>query len=150
MNAINSAIPSPAPTPSWTLWPRGIAILRTVLIAEALLTLAAAVVLSMLAAALSEFLGGSSGRAAEETVRFVAAFAFLVAVAGAVTARGARRARPWAWTAAAVLQLIVAGATAVAVLVAPWHSVYVAGFVLPAIGMLAVSAPSVRRTLGQP
>lgn len=149
MNAIDSAIPSPAPTPSWTLWPRGIVILRTVLMLEALLTLAAAIVLSMLAAALSDFLGGSSGRAAEETVRFVAAFAFLVAVAGAITARGVRRARPWAWTAAAILQLIVAGASAVALLIGPWHPAYIAGFVLPVLGLLAVSAPSVRRTLGQ-
>ncbi len=129
--------------------PRGIAVLRAILIGEALAALAATIALSMLASALANFLGGDSGRAAEETVRFTAAIAFIVAIAVAVTARGVRLARSWSWTAAALLQVVIAGATALAAIVVPWHPVELVGFVLPVAGMLVLSTPGVRRALGQ-
>lgn len=139
------------PTPAVPSVPRrrGIAVLRAVLIGEALAALTATIALSMLASALGSFLGGDSGRAAEDTVRFAAAFAFIVAVAAAVTARGARRGRPWSWTTAALLQIVIAGATALAAIAVPWQPVYLAGLALPAAGLLSLSAPAVRRALGQ-
>ncbi len=129
--------------------PRAIAVLRVVLLGEALAALAATIALSMLASALANFLGGDSGRAAEETVRFTAAIAFVVAIAAAVTARGVRLARSWSWTAAALLQVVIAGATALAAITVPWHALELAGLALPAAGLLALSTPGVRRGLGQ-
>jgi hypothetical protein len=123
-------------------------ILRGLLLSEAILALGLAIFLSLLAGGLREF-GDEAGRAAETTVRFAAGGAFLFAVFAAIAARGARRRRSWAWTMAAVLQLLLAIGTGIAVMTADWHAVYLLGFALAAVTMLVLSAASVRRTLGQ-
>lgn len=124
-------------------------ILRALLLSEAALTLVLAVFLSLLAAALRDFLGGDAGRQAEESVRFAAGGAFLFAIFAAVASRGVRRRRRWSWTMAAILQVILAIGTGVAVLVAEWHPVYLAGFGAAALVMLVLSTSSVRDGLGQ-
>jgi hypothetical protein len=124
-------------------------VLRALLLGEAALGLAGAVFLSLLAAALRDFLGGDSGRATEEAVRFAAGAAFLFAIGAAIAARGARRRRTWAWTLAALLQLALAMGTGAAVIVAAWHPIYLVGFGLAAVVMFALSTASVRRALGQ-
>lgn len=124
-------------------------VLRGLMLSQAILTLGLAVFLSLLAAGLRDFLGGDLGRSAETSVRFAAGGAFLYAIFAAIAARGARRRRRWAWTMAAILQLILAIGTAVAVMVAEWHPIYLFGFALPAVTMLVLSTGSVRRALGQ-
>jgi len=126
-----------------------VGVLRALLLSEAAGALALAVFLSLLAGAQSEFVGGDAGRAAEEGLRFAAGGAFLFAIFAAVASRGARRRRPWAWTLAAMLQVIGAVATGVAVLVAEWHPLYLVGFALAAVVMIVLSGASVRRALGQ-
>ena len=126
-----------------------IGVLRTLLLGEAAATLALAVFLSMLAAGLRDFLGGDAGKAAEETVRFAAGGAFLFAIFAAIASRGARRRRSWAWTLAALLQVLLAIGTGVAVMAAAWHPIYLVGFGAAALVMLVLSATSVRRALGQ-
>jgi hypothetical protein len=150
MNAMTHA--GPAGVPPLTAATRSMpmmGVLRALLLGEAALGLAGAVFLSLLAAALRDFLGGESGRAAEELVRFAAGAAFLFAIAAAIAARGARRRRTWAWTLAALLQLALAMGTGAAVIVAAWHPIYLAGFGLTATVMLVLSTASVRRALGQ-
>jgi hypothetical protein len=44
---------------------------------------------------------------------------------------------------------VLAVGTGIAILVATWYSGYLVGFALPAVVMLVLSAPSVRRALGQ-
>lgn len=126
-----------------------IGVLRALLLGEAAAGIALAVFLSLLAAGLRSFLGGESGRAAEETVRFAAGAAFLFAIFAAIASRGARRRRAWAWTMAAVLQVILAVGTGVAVLFAEWHPLFLVGFGAGAVVMLVLSTTSVRRALGQ-
>ena len=126
-----------------------IGVLRGLLWSQSILTLGLAVFLSLLAAGLRDFLGGDAGRAAETTIRFAAAGAFVFAVFAAIAARGARRRRRWSWTMAAVLQLVLAIGTGVAIVTAEWHAVYLVGLGLPAITMLVLSATSVRRALHQ-
>ena len=126
----------------------GIGLLRALLLGEAVLGLVTAIGLSMLAGQHAS-LGSEAGRAAEQTLRFVAGFAFLFAILAAFASRGARRRRTWAWTLAAVLQLTLAIGTGIAMLVAAWHPAYLLGFALAAVVMLVLSAPSVRRALGQ-
>lgn len=124
-------------------------VLRGLLLSQAILTLGLAIFLSLLAAGLRDFLGGDAGRAAETTVRFAAGASFLYAVFAAIAARGARRRRRWAWTMAAILQLLLAIGTGLAVIVAEWQPIYLFGFGLAAVTMLVLSAASVRRALGQ-
>lgn len=123
--------------------------LRALLLLEAALLLGLAIVLSLLAAGLADSIGGGSGRAAEESVRLVAGFSFVAAILAAVASRGARRRRAWSWTLSAVLQLIVAVGTAIAVFVAEWHPLYLVAFGVAALAMLALSTTAVRRALGQ-
>lgn len=123
--------------------------LRALLLLEAALMLGLAIVLSLLAAGLRDFLGGDSGRAAEETVRLLAGFSFVVAILAAAASRGARRRRPWSWTLSAILQLIVAVGTAIAVLVAEWHAAYLVAFGIAGLVMAMLSTTPVRRALGQ-
>ncbi len=118
-----------------------IGVLRTLLLAEAVLGLTLAIVLSLLA--------GGPGVDAETSVRFAASAAFLFAIFAAIASRGARRRRGWSWTMAAILQVLLAVGTGVAVMVAEWHPVYLAGFGLATAVMLVLSAASVRRALGQ-
>ena len=123
----------------------GILLTRVLLLAEAALALVASIYLSMLASALGDF----SGPDAETNVRWAAAAAFLLAVAAAIAARGVRRRRGWAWTTAAVVQLLLAVGTGIAVLNVEWHPAYLIGFAVPALVMLVLCLPAVRRELGQ-
>ena len=126
-----------------------VGVLRALLLGEAVLGLAVAVFLSLVAAALGDSLGGDSGRATEERLRFAAGGAFLFAIAAAIASRGARRRRTWAWTLSALLQLVLAIGTGVGIMVASWHPLYLIGFGLAAVVMLVLSTASVRRALGQ-
>ena len=149
MNALQTAAaPSVAPVPTTARIPL-IGVLRALLLGEAAATLAVSIFLSLLAAALRDFLGGDAGRAAEEGLRFAAGAAFLFAIFAAVASRGARRRRSWGWTLAAILQVILAVGTGVAVLLADWHPLFLVGFGAPAVVMIVLSAASVRRALGQ-
>ena len=149
MNAVQSAtVPSVAPVDTTARVPM-VGVLRALLIGEAVATLALAVFLSMLAAGLRDSLGGDAGRAAEESVRFAAGAAFLFSIFAAIASRGARRRRAWSWTLAAILQVVLAIGTGLAVMVADWHPIFLVGFAAAAIVMLALSATSVRRALGQ-
>lgn len=126
-----------------------IGLLRVLLLIEAAATLALAIFLSLLAGGTVEFLGGSIGTSAETTLRFAAGAAFLFAIFAAVASRGARRRRAWAWTMGAVLQVILAVGTGIAVLTAEWHPAYLIGFAMAAVVMTVLSTASVRRALGQ-
>jgi putative flippase GtrA len=149
MNALETAaLPPVSPAQSTPRVP-AIGLLRALLLGEALLGLLAAIVLSMVASALGDSLGGEAGRSAEQTVRFAAGFSFLWAILAAFASRGARRRRGFSWTLAALLQLALAIGTGIAILVATWHPAYLLGFALATVVMLVLSAPSVRRALGQ-
>ena len=145
MTARPSASLRPLPSASSTPGALGIGLLRVLLLAEAGLGLLLAIVLSMVASEMT----GEAGRASEQNLRFAAGFSFLFAILAAVASRGARRRRGWSWTLAAVLQLILAIGTAVAILTATWHPAYLLGFALASVVMLVLSAASVRRALGQ-
>jgi peptidoglycan/LPS O-acetylase OafA/YrhL len=126
-----------------------VGVLRGLLLGEAAIGLGVAVVLSLVAAALRDALGGDVGRATEESVRFGAGGAFLFAIGAAIASRGARRRRTWAWTLSAVLQLVLAIGTGIAIMIATWHPAYLVGFALAALVMIVLSTASVRRALGQ-
>lgn len=150
MNAVRTATVRPMSTAGTAgARVRLIGLLRLLLVSEAVLTLGLAVFLSLVAVGLREALAGDAGRAAEETVRFAAAAAFLFAVFATIAARGARRRRGWSWTLTAILQLILAIGTGVAVMTATWHPVYLIGFGLAAAVMLVLSSAGVRGALGQ-
>lgn len=144
-----TALPTATPTSDVATPPAsrsaGILVTRVLLLVEAALTLGLSIFLSLLASALGDF----SGPDAELTVRWASAAAFLFAIAAAIASRGVRRRRGWAWTTAAVLQLIMAVGTGIAVLNVNWHPAYLIGFALPALAMLVLCTPSVRRDLGQ-
>jgi hypothetical protein len=148
MNAVQTAA---VPLTSVERAPRVpmIGVLRALLLTEAVAGLALAIFLSLLAAAERDFLGGDAGRAAEETLRFAAGGAFLFAVFAAVASRGARRRRRWSWTLSAMLQVVVAIGTGVAVIAVEWQAFFLAGFAAAAIVMLVLSTTSVRRALDQ-
>jgi len=147
MNAQTAAAaPQPLATPDSTPM---IGVLRALLLGEAALGLAAAVLLSLVAVALRDSLGGDVGRSTEESVRFAAGGAFLFAIGAAIASRGARRRRSWGWTLAAVLQLVLAIGTGIAIMVADWHPAYLIGFGLAAVVMVVLSTDAVRRALGQ-
>lgn len=149
MNALPSAAVRPgAPGPAVSRVPM-IGLLRALLLAEAIGTLVLTIVLSMGAATQRDLLGGDPGRVAEESLRFAAAGAFLFSIFAAIASRGARRRRPWAWTLAAILQVILAVGTGVAVMIAEWHPIFLIGFASAAVVMLVLSTGSVRRALGQ-
>jgi hypothetical protein len=137
-----------APAPAVSRVPM-IGLLRALLLAEAVGTLVLTILLSMGAAAQRDLLGGDPGRVAEESLRFAAAGAFLFSIFAAIASRGARRRRPWAWTLAAILQVIMAVGTGVAVMIAEWHPIFLIGFAFAAVVMLVLSTGSVRRALGQ-
>ncbi len=126
-----------------------IGLLRGLLLTEAGLALVLAVGLSMVASALGSSIGGDPGQAAEQNMRFAAGAAIMFAILAAVASRGARRRRGWSWTLAALLQLIVAIGTGIAVMTASWHPAYLLGFALAGIVMLVLSTTSVRQGLGQ-
>lgn len=146
MNALRAA-PTLGPMPDSRVAMVGV--LRALLLGEAAGALALAIFLSLMAGGQTAFVGGDAGRAAEESLRFAAGGAMLFAIGAAVASRGARRRRPWAWTMAAILQVIVAVATGAAVMIAEWHPLFIVGFGVAAVVMLVLSTASVRRALGQ-
>lgn len=115
--------------------------LRFLLLAQAVGALGLAIFLSLLA--------GDADASAETSLRFAAAGAFLFAILAAVASRGVRRRRGWAWTLGAVLQVVLAIGTGLAVMAAAWHPAYLAGFAAAAVLMTVLSAGPVRRALGQ-
>jgi uncharacterized membrane protein (DUF2068 family) len=143
-----SAVTSAAPTAPTSRVPM-VGVLRGLLIGEALGGLLLAVFLSLLASGMREFVGGEAGVVAEQNIRFAAGGAFLFAVLAAIASRGARRRRPWAWTLAAILQVVIAIGTGIAVLIAEWHPLYLVAFAIAAVVMVVLSTASVRNALGQ-
>ncbi len=136
-----TALPTAAPaTVPMTRAPM-MTVLRFLLLVEAVAGLALAIYLSLVA--------GDAGADAENSLRFAAGGAFLFAIFAALASRGARRRRGWAWTLSAILQVILAIGTGIAVMVAEWHPAYLVGFALAAVVMIVLSAGSVRRSLGQ-
>jgi hypothetical protein len=124
----------PEPTPM-------ISVLRALLITEAIGSLVVTIALSQVA--------GAIGGSAENGLRFTAAGALLFGLFAAIASRGARRRRPSAWTIAAVLQVLLAIGTGIAVIAIEWHPLMLVGFGLAALVMLVLSTASVRRALGQ-
>jgi hypothetical protein len=122
-----------------------VGVLRAFLLTEAAAGLVLAIALSLMAGAVA----AGTGVADETTLRFAAGGAFLFALFAAIASRGARRRRGWAWTMAAILQVLLAIGTGVAIMVAEWHPAYLVGFGLATAVMLVLSAASVRRALGQ-
>lgn len=126
-----------------------VGVLRALLLVEAAATLVLSVALSLIAAAVRDSMGGEAGRAAEETFRFAAAGAFGFAIVAVVASRGARRRRTWAWTLAAILQVVLAIGTGIVVMTAEWHPLFLIGFAGAIVVMVVLSTASVRRALGQ-
>lgn len=121
--------------------------LRALLLFEAVAGVLLTIVLSSLAAGVRGLDPADIG--ADAGVRFAASAAFIFAILAAIAARGVRRRRPWSWTLAAVLQLVLAIAGGMAVLAADWHPAYLATFLLAGVLMLVLSTGAVRRDLGQ-
>ena len=122
-----------------------VGVLRALLIGEALAGLVVAIFLSMGASVV----GAQGGPDADVPLRFAAGGALMLGIFAAIASRGARRRRSWAWTLAAILQVIVAVATGIAVLTVEWHPIYLVAFGAAAVVMLVLSTTSVRRALGQ-
>lgn len=144
MTAVPKAAPSVTPTARAPL----MGLLRILLFAEAAAGLALAIGLSMVAGG-SDVLGVTVGSESETALRFAAGGAFLFAIFAAVAARGVRRRRGWAWTLSAMLQVIAAVGTGIAVIAAEWHPAYLVAFGLAAVVMTVLSTAAVRRALGQ-
>jgi hypothetical protein len=122
-----------------------VGVLRALLLAEAASGLVLAIFLSMGAS----IVGAHAGPDAEVPLRFAAGGALLLGILAAIASRGARRRRSWSWTLAAILQVIIAIATGIAVLTVEWHPVYLVAFGATVVVMLVLSTSSVRRALGQ-
>ena len=135
-------LPSTATTSDSTL-----GLLRGLLLLEAAGLLVATIFLSLLAGGMEDLRGPGSG---ETAIRFAAGGTFLAAILAAVASRGVRRHKGWGWTLGALMQVVVAIGTGIAILVAEWHPALLAGFAVPTIVMLVLSTGSVRRALGQP
>jgi hypothetical protein len=136
-----TALPTAAPTAVPVARAPMLTLLRFLLLAEAIAGLALSVYLSLVA--------GDATADAETSLRFAAGGAFLFAVFAAVASRGVRRRRGWAWTLSAILQVVLAIGTGLAVMTAAWHPAYLVGFVVATALMTVLSAPSVREALGQ-
>jgi hypothetical protein len=136
-----TAVPSAAPTATPVARAPMMTVLRFLLLAEAIAGLVLAIFLSLLA--------GNVDIDTETSLRFAAGGAFLFAIFAAVASRGVRRRRGWAWTMTAILQVLLAIGTGLAIFVATWHPAYLVGFGLAAVVMIVLSAGSVRRALGQ-
>jgi hypothetical protein len=147
MNAHSATAAAVTPTPA-TRVPM-IGVLRAVLLGEAALALVLTIFLSMAAGAARDSIGGDAGRSTEVSLQFAAGAAFLFAIFAAIASRGARRRRGWSWTMAAILQVLLAIGTGIAVMTAEWHPVYLVGFGLAAAVMLILSSASVRNALGK-
>jgi hypothetical protein len=142
------AVPTTASPPHAPREPL-VGLLRVLLMTEAALGFSLSILLSMLASGMENVLGGPAATTAETSVRFAAGGTFLFAVFAMVASRGARRRRGWAWTLGALLQVVLAIGTGIAVISATWHPAYLAGFGLAAVVMTVLSTGAVRRALGQ-
>lgn len=149
MNAARTVPAAPISTVPTAARVPMIGALRALLLGEAAAALALAIFLSAAAAAMPGVLGGDPGRAAEETLRFAAGGATLFAIFAALASLGARKRRGWSWTLAAILQVVLAIGTGVAVMTSQWHPLFLAGFGFAALVMLVLSSTSVRGALGQ-
>ena len=136
-----TAMPKAAPSAAAAGRPLMV-VLRALFLGEAVAGLVLAIFLSMLAGATGD--GGT-----ETSLRFAAGAAFLFAIFAAIASRGVRRRRPWAWTLGAVLQVILAVGTGLAVFIGSWHPAHLIGFAFAAVVMIVLSIGSVRRALGQ-
>ncbi len=136
-----TALPTAAPPTLPLARAPMLTLLRFLLLAEAVAGLALAIYLSVVA--------GDASVDAETSLRFAAGGAFVFAILAAVASRGVRRRRGWAWTLSAILQVVLAIGTGVAVMTAEWHPAYLAGFAVATVLMTVLSAPSVREALGQ-
>lgn len=126
--------------------------LAILLLLQAAFALAVTVFLSLLAGDQRGAIGGEAGIAAENATRFAAGGAILFAILAYVAFRGARRRRSWSWTLGAVLQLILAVAAGIAMVVAGASGLtaaYLVAFGLAAVTMLLLCTSGVRRALGQ-
>lgn len=135
-----TALPTAAPSPVAVTRAPMLLALRLLLLIEAAAGLALAISLSIIA---------GNDPAAETSLRFAAGGAFLFAIFAAVASRGVRRRRGWAWTLSAILQVLLAIGTGLAVMTAEWHPAYLIGFAVAAVLMTVLSASSVRHALGQ-
>ncbi len=122
-----------------------VGVLRAALIGEAFAGLVVAIFLSMGASVV----GAQGGPDADVPLRFAAGGALLLGISAAIASRGARRRRSWAWTLAAMLQVIIAVATGIAVLTVEWHPIYLVAFGAAVVVMLVLSTTAVRKALGQ-
>ena len=136
-----TAMPKAAPSATPAARPL-MAVLRALFLGEAAGGLVLAIFLSLLA-------GATGDEGTETSLRFAAGAAFLFGIFAAVASRGVRRRRAWAWTLGAVLQVILAIGTGVAVIVGSWHPAYLIGFAFAAVVMIVLSIGSVRHALGQ-
>ena len=139
MNAVQTAaVQTPTLTSAEPGRSTSVGLLRTLLMGEAVVALVLGIGLSIAA---------SHAEAGENGLRFAAGASVIVAIAAAIGSRGARRRRPWAWTLAALLQVVVAMGTGLAVLAADGHPAVLLGFVLAAAVMLVLTTGPVRRQL---
>jgi len=122
-----------------------VGVLRGLLLAEA----AGGLVLTILLSMAASLVGAEQGADAAVPLQFAAGGAFLLGILAAIASRGARRRRSWSWTLAAMLQVVIAVATGIAVLNVEWHPIYLVPFAAAALVMLVLSTSSVRRALGQ-
>jgi hypothetical protein len=136
-----TALPTAAPTAVPVARAPMLTVLRFLLLIEAAAGVVLAIYLSLVA--------GDAGAGPETSLRFAAGGAFLFAIFAAVASRGVRRRRGWAWTLSAILQVVLAIGTGVAVMTAAWHPAYLIGFAAATVLMMVLSVPSVREALGQ-
>jgi len=143
-----SAIPSTPTSADGATQAPMIGILRALLLLEAAGGLVVAILLSLIAGQL-ESTGAEGDLDRAITIRFAAAAAFFFGLFAAIASRGARRRRGWAWTMAAILQVLLAIGVGVAIFVAEWEPYYLGGFAPAVLVMLVLSTSAVRRALGQ-
>ena len=141
MTAITNTAAAALPTATRSPF---VGMLRMLLIGEAVLALALTIFLSVLAGGMETVVGGDA-----TTARFAAGGTFVFSILAAIASRGARRRRGWSWTLSAILQLVLAIGTGVAVLTADWHPAFLIGFALATAVMIVLSTTTVRRALEQ-
>lgn len=115
-------------------------LLRLLLLLEAAGLLGVTIALSMVA---------TQPGVDEVPIRFAAGGAIVLAILALFASRGVRRRRPGGWTLAAIIQVLVAVGTGIAVLTSEWQPAFIAGFATPALVMVVLSTASVREALGQ-
>ena len=88
-----------------------VGLLRALLLAEA----AGGLVLSIFLTMAASLTAQTRRRMPTVPIRFAAAGALMLGILAAIASRGARRRRSWSWTLAAMLQVIIAVATGIAI-----------------------------------